>query len=99
MTLAEITAGLAARAAQNTDFGHSVKFDFGDDGLILLDGTKTPPTVSNADGEAECTITMSLENFVALSSGDLDPATAFMMGKLKVEGSMGVALKLQSLLG
>jgi putative sterol carrier protein len=99
MTLEEITAGLAARAAQNSEFGHSVKFDFGDDGLILLDGTATPPTVTNTDGEAECTITISLENFAALTSGDLDPATAFMMGKLKVAGSMGVALKLQGVLG
>ena len=37
-----------------------------------------------------------LTQFCAFLAGDLDPTTAFMMGKLKVEGDMGIAMKLSS---
>jgi putative sterol carrier protein len=33
-----------------------------------------------------------------MAQGDLDPTVAFMSGKLKVEGDMGVAMKLGSVL-
>ncbi|MDF3075129.1 MAG: sterol-binding protein, partial [Alphaproteobacteria bacterium] len=47
---------------------------------------------------AQCTIKMSLDDFKAMASGQLDGMTAFMTGKLKIEGDMGVAMKLQGLL-
>jgi len=97
MSLEQITQGLAERVAKGTNLDATVKFDFGDDGVVFVDGSAG--TVSNEDKEADCTITISMANFVALSSGDLDPTTAFMMGKLKVKGNMGIAMKLQSILG
>jgi putative sterol carrier protein len=42
---------------------------------------------------------MSLANFEKMLGGDLDPTTAFMMGKLKVEGDMSIAMKLSSVTG
>lgn len=96
MSLEQITQQMAQRVKPGA-LDATVKFDFGNDGMIFIDGTAG--TVSNEDVEADCTITMSLDNFTALASGDLDPTTAFMMGKLKVKGSMGVAMKLQSILG
>jgi putative sterol carrier protein len=55
----------------------------------------------NNDGadEADCTIIMSLDNFEEMLAGDLNPTTAFMMGKLKVEGDMSIAMKLSSITG
>ena len=76
-----------------------VKFDFGEDGLLYLDGTSEPYAVSNEDAEADCTVAMSLEDFKEMATGALDPTTAFMMGKLKVTGDMGVAMKLAAVLG
>ena len=37
-----------------------------------------------------------MDDFKTILAGDLDPTTAFMMGKLKVEGDMGIAMKLSS---
>jgi putative sterol carrier protein len=39
-----------------------------------------------------------METFEKILKGDQDPNIAFMMGKLKVSGSMGLALKLNSML-
>ncbi len=71
----------------------SVKFDFGDDGQIFASGEEA----STEDNDADCTISVSKEDFTALAEGNLDPMMAFMSGKLKVAGDMSVAMGLQSI--
>lgn len=97
-TLEEITEGMRQRVGDDSGLDATLKFDFGDDGVIYLDGASSPNTVSNEDKEADCTMKISMENFMKMVDGELDGTTAFMMGKLKIEGSMGVAMKLQSVL-
>ncbi len=75
-------------------FEHSVKFDTGADGVIVIDGA----TISTADGPADCTITLSLDDLESLISGDLNPTMAFMSGKLKIDGDMSVAMALSQLI-
>ena len=78
--------------------GKTVKIDFGgDEGTLLLDGNAN--TVTESDGAADTTIKVSWADWEALSSGQLDGMTAFMTGKLKVEGDMSNAMQLQSVLG
>ena len=54
--------------------------------------------ICNDDKAADCTLKMDFADFAALIGGQLDGMTAFMTGKLKIEGDMGVAMKLQSIL-
>jgi len=97
MDLAELTEELRRRAGQNVKLGYKVKF-LRDEGTIFWDGTEQPPVIGNDDaGEANTTIRISAENLQKLMAGGLDPTLAYMTGKLKVEGSMGVALKLTSM--
>lgn len=52
------------------------------------------------DGRAEnpdLTVAISDENLVSLFRGELNPMTAFMSGKLKVKGDMGLAQRLVGL--
>lgn len=97
MDLAELTEEMRRRAAQNVKLGYKVKFVM-EDGIIFWDGSEHPPEIGNEDkGDANTTINITPENLQKLMAGNLDPTLAYMTGKLKVEGSMGVALKLTSM--
>ena len=87
------------RAAQSPPLGYTVKFVLTEDGVILWDGTGAQPVVQTLDGPADTTIRISEDNLEKLLAGALDPTLAYMTGKLKVEGSLGVAMKLTTLLG
>ena len=76
--------------------GKTVKLDFGDQGTIMLDGNAN--TVTEDDGAADTTIKVSWEDWQAMTDGQLDGMTAFMTGKLKVEGDMSNAMQLQGVL-
>ena len=93
-TLEEITDRFKTAVGADSGLGKSVKFDLKGDGVIRIEGGK----VTNDDAPADCTILVSKADFEALARGALDPTMAFMQGKLKVNGDMGVAMKLQPLL-
>lgn len=57
------------------------------------------PRVEEGDGDAQCTINVGDEDFVNIVGGKLNPQMAFMSGKLKVQGDMGLAMKLGTVLG
>jgi putative sterol carrier protein len=94
MSIQDVAEKLKAQVA-NAGFDRSVKFDTGPDGVLLIDGT----TVSTTDEPADCTIKLSLDDLESLIAGDLNPTTAFMSGKLKIEGDMSVAMALSQLIG
>jgi putative sterol carrier protein len=98
MTLDQIEAKMRGRLAQFRAFNAVARFDFGKDGLLRLDASRSPATLSRDDGDAVCTIRMTLDNFDKMLEGVLNPTLAFATGKLKVQGSMGSALKLAALL-
>ena len=96
MTKAELLAKMQDAGAWLP--GKTVKIDFGgDDGVIMLDGANS--LVSDSDGAADTTIKVSWDDWQAMASGALDGMTAFMTGKLKVEGDMSNAMQLQGVLG
>ncbi len=77
--------------------GKRVKIDFGGDhGPIMLDGAANQ--VTEDDGVADTTIKVGWDDWQQLAAGQLDGMTAFMMGKLKVEGDMSNAMQLQGVL-
>lgn len=105
-SLDSLTDQLKTQAAMNPPLGYRVKFDLGEDGVLLWDGTVTPAEIAPADGdpadgdqEVDTVLSLSLEDFRSLLAGSLDPTLAYMTGKLKIRGSTGVAMKLAAMLG
>jgi len=98
MSLDAVAAGLQEKVGEDCGLGATIKFDFGDDGVLVLDATQVPNVISSDDIEAQCTMALSLENFMLMADGKLDGTMAFMSGKLKIQGDMGIAMKLGPLL-
>lgn len=91
-----IDAAVNALAAKLTSgFDGVAKFVIPGEGAIMLDSTG----VRAGDEEADVTLTADAEVFRAILDGEMNATLAFMTGKLAVDGSMGLAMKLGSVLG
>ncbi len=99
MSLETLITEIQQKLSLVPPLGAKYKFDFGDDGVVYMDGTQSPPVITQDDiGEVNTTFESKLEVFQGIVNGTQDPTMAFMMGKMKVKGSMGYAMKLNSLL-
>jgi len=80
---------LSARIGSGFD-GGTAKFVITGEGAIVIDETG----VRAGDEAADVTLTAAADTFQQILEGDIDPTSAFMSGKLAVEGDMGLAMKL-----
>lgn len=81
-------------AAKVASFDGSAKFTIEGEGSIVLDASG----VRASDEDTDVTLTASAETFQGMMTGDVNPTMAFMTGKLKIDGSMGKAMALASVL-
>ncbi len=77
-----------------SDFDGSAKFEIEGVGAIILDGSGARVS----DDAADVTLKADADTFQSILSGDVNPTSAFMTGKLSVDGDMGMAMKLASVL-
>ena len=75
----------------------SYVFDIEGAGVWKVDVTDAGVEVTEGGGDADATIRTSEETFRAIAERQQNPTTAFMTGKLKIEGDMSAAMKLQKL--
>jgi putative sterol carrier protein len=85
-----ITVAAAKLAAKLASFDGVAKFVITGEGAIMVDSDG----VRVGDDPADVTLTASAEVFQAMLEGNMNPTTAFMTGKLSVDGSMGLAMQL-----
>jgi putative sterol carrier protein len=69
----------------------------GEGGGTWVVNMKDNPGVTDGDGNAQCTIKMDAKDFVDMREGRANGQQLFFAGKLKIEGDMGLAMKLQKL--
>lgn len=76
-------------------FDGTAKFEIAGEGSIVLNENK----VYASDEETDVTFKASVEIFQEIFNGELDPTSAFMTGKLKIDGDMGTAMRLANFFG
>jgi putative sterol carrier protein len=72
----------------------AIKFVILGEGTVRIDGGG----VSASDSDADCTVTATREIFEGMLKGEISPASAFMTGRVNVEGDIRLAMALGSLL-
>ncbi len=95
---AEMPKNLNADAAKGMN--STIQFNLsGDDGgqwyVALKDGTGQ--VQEGTASSPNMTLSMSAQDYVDMIMGKLNGQMAFMSGKLKISGDMGLAMKMQSL--
>lgn len=96
MELHEIRSKLEKKVTEIDPIGKKLKFVL-DGEAILIDGSGGSNTISDADDDADCTITMSKETYLQLQRKEIKPMMATMTGKIKVKGDLALARKLKEL--
>lgn len=92
-----MTETITEKAKDSSPLEATVKFVMGDK-HIYIDGNNGN-AVSLEDKDADCVMIASQEDFEKMMKGELNSMMAVMTGKLKIKGDMGVAMKLQSIVG
>jgi putative sterol carrier protein len=95
----EFFDGLEARADSSKTAGmnNSYLFDIEGAGKWTVRVEDGKVNVTEGGEDADAVITTTEETFEKIVSGEQNPTSAYMTGKLKVKGDMGAAMKLQKL--
>ena len=88
--LEEITDRMRSAVGADSGLGKTLKFNLKGDGFIFI----SSGGVSNEDAPADLTMTLTMNDLVAIGEGTLDPMTAVMTGRLKLS-DMAAAMALQ----
>jgi putative sterol carrier protein len=83
--------------SKTSGMNNSYLFDIDGAGTWKVDVQDGSVNVTEGGGDADVTISTSEETFEKMVSGEQNPTSAYMTGKLKVKGDMGAAMKLQKL--
>ena len=75
-------------------FAGTAKFEIAGEGAIVVDGSGARVS----DDDADVTLSADADTFQSMLEGDTDPTSAFMSGKLTVDGDMGMAMQLAAAL-
>lgn len=93
-----IMAAVAALSEKlSGGFDGSAKFDIEGEGAIIVDGSGV--RAADDGDDADVTLSADAETFQEILAGELNPTSAFMGGRLRLDGDMGTAMRLGGMLG
>src|SRR3954451_6745150 len=83
--------------SKTAGMNNSYLFEIEGAGQWKVDVNDGKVSVTEGGGDADAVISATEETFTKIASGEQNPTSAYMTGKLKVKGDMGAAMKLQKL--
>ena len=86
-------------ASGSGDFTGVYRFDISGAGSWRVDLANGKAEVTESNEGGDCVVSMNENVFLRVLSGDQNPMTAFLMGKIRVDGDMGMVMRLKDLLG
>lgn len=89
-----IDGAIEALSRKLASFDDTAKFVIADEGAIMVG----PDGVRAGDEDADVTMTADRDTFEGILNGEVNPTMAYMTGRLKIDGSLGIAMKLASAL-
>jgi putative sterol carrier protein len=99
MNLTDLTERVRQSVGAESGLDATIKFDFGEEGIIYIDGVSKPNTVSNEDKDSKITIKVSRENFEKIIDHKLNPKVALMTGRMRLRGDLRIAMRLDKVFG
>ena len=97
--LEELTKKIQVAVSKKAAFGFNVRFDLDEGDSIYVLAQSEPVQVSSAKDPADTVFKVSNANLDAMLDGKLSPMSAYITGKMKIEGDMGKAMQLSSMFG
>ncbi len=97
MEITKIKSDLAEKVNTIPPLGKKLKFKL-DEHIILIDGSSDLNELRDTDEDANCTISMSIDTYLKIQRGEMNPMMATLTGKIKVKGDIGLAQKLKKLM-
>jgi putative sterol carrier protein len=98
-TLEQVTERVRAAVGNESGLDARIKFKFGDDGTLYIDGKSHPNQVHNTDEDSDITISVSMDNFLRIIDKELNPKLALMTGRMRLRGDIRIAMRLDKVFG
>src|SRR5262245_16000765 len=98
MSLAELTERVRAAVGSDCGVEKTIKFDFGDDDAIYIDGRSKPNAVTNDTNDADLTLKVAAEDCQKILDRELKGRALVLSGRVKLNGDIRIAMKLDKIL-
>ncbi|HMM14220.1 MAG TPA: SCP2 sterol-binding domain-containing protein [Parvibaculum sp.] len=87
-------AALLRSYLEGENLGAKLKFDYGEAGVVFIDGRRMPNKVHTRDEPADCTVKLDPFLHLRMLRQEVDQVTAFRQGKMRISGDVGIAVRL-----
>ena len=99
MNVPQLTERVRAAVGAESGLDATIKFNFGDQGVIYIDGKSKPNAVSNDDRDSQIVISFTPDTLTRILDKQLNPKVALMTGKMKLRGDLRIAMRLDKVFG
>jgi putative sterol carrier protein len=99
MNVSQLTDRVRSAVGAESGLDATIKFNFGDDGVIYIDGKSKPNAVTNENRDSQIVISFTPETLTRILDKQLNPKVALMTGKMKLRGDLRIAMRLDKVFG